>query len=260
MTYYQTDPSLFTFHKPDGWAAMPFYKKIKYYATTLNELYAPYVDKLKAKKIVKDLCGDMIHVASVIRILNGPDDIHQSDMNTRHIIKSIHGCSSNISIESSTRISDCIEKLNRWNVPYIGIQQYGELQYKTITPGFFIEEKIVDADGVKTGKADVYMIRCIKGRPITIGVFSYKRGNIQNLYDVNWNLLEPKQMNIDRPKALDKMIDLATILSAPFEFVRIDFYLSVNSNIYFSEFTFTPSAGYQVYSAQHENKLGALWQ
>jgi hypothetical protein len=255
MAHYQTNPSFFTFPKPDGWATMPLYKKIAYYGTTLHALYAPYVHKLTAKQIVKDMCGDMIQVAPVIRILHGPSDIRSSDLNVRHIIKSIHSSGANISIESSTTTSECIQKLNQWNVPYIGIQ-WGELQYKTIKPGFFIEEKIVDIHGVQTGSADVYMFRCIKGYPVTIGV---KRGTIQNSYDMNWNLIADKKIDVERPEALDKMITLSTILSAPFEFVRVDFYVSVHS-IYFSEFTFTPAAGLQLYSDQLENDLGALWQ
>jgi hypothetical protein len=255
MSHYQTNPT-FTFQKPDGWTSMPLYKKIAYYGTTLNEKYAPYVNKLTAKQIVKEMCGDKISIAPIVRILSGPHDIHPSDMNTQHIIKSIHGSGSNISIEPSTTVSECIQKLIKWNVPYIGIQ-WGENQYKTIKPGFFIEEKVADVNGVKTGSADVYMFRCIKGRPITIGV---KRGTIQNSYDIHWNLIADKKIEIERPEALDKMIELATILSAPFEFVRIDFYLSVNSTIYFSEFTFTPAAGHKLYSNQLENKFGALWQ
>ncbi|MEX0597985.1 MAG: ATP-grasp fold amidoligase family protein [Candidatus Paceibacterota bacterium] len=253
---YQTNPSFFTFHKPYGWASMPLYNKIAYYGTTLHASYAPYVHKLSAKRIVKDLCGNKIHVASIIRILNGPRDIHPSDMNTQHIIKSIHSSGSNISIEPSTTIPECIQKLHTWNVPYIGIQ-WGEHQYKTIKPGFFIEEKIANIDGIQTGSADVYMFRCIKGCPITIGI---KRGNIQNSYDINWNLIADKKIDIERPEALEAMIELAIILSAPFEFVRVDFYLSVHSTIYFSEFTFTPAAGLQLYSNQQENQLGALWQ
>ena len=56
------------------------------------------------------------------------------------------------------------------------------------------------------------------------------------------------------------MIELSKLLSMPFEFVRIDFYISADSDIYFSEFTFTPSAGYQLYSDQIEEKFGALWK
>lgn len=177
-------------------------------------------------------------------------------MNTHHIIKSIHSSGANISIESSSTVSECIKKLNEWNVPYFGIQ-IGELQYKTIKPGFFIEEKIVDIHGVQTGNADVYMFRCIKGRPVTIGV---KRGISQNSYDINWNPIGDKKIDIERPEALTHMIKLATILSAPFEFVRIDFYISTNSTVYFSEFTFTPAAGAQIFSDQLESDLGALWQ
>jgi hypothetical protein len=253
---YQTDPSRFTFTKPQGWETMPLYKKIAYYGTKLNELYAPYVHKITAKQIVKDLCGDRIHVAPIIRVLEGPNDVSESDMNIDHIIKSVHGSGYNISIELTTTVQECIQKINRWNIPYIGIQ-WGELQYKTIQPGFFIEEKIENTSGIKTGNADVYMFRCIKGRPITIGV---KRDNIQNSYDIHWNLLADKKVDIERPDCLETMIELATVLSAPFEFVRIDFYLSVDSKIYFSEFTFTPACGAQLYSNHTEHYLGALWQ
>lgn len=253
---YQTNPSFFTFDKPDKWSTMPLYKKIAYYGRTLHELYAPYVNKLTAKQIVKDMCGDMIQVAPIIRILNGPNDIHLSDLNTRHIIKSIHSSGANISIESSSTVSECIKKLNQWNVPYFGIKN-GELQYKAIKPGFLIEEKIVDTRGIQTGSADVYMFRCIKGRPVTIGV---KRGTLQNSYDMNWNPIADKKIDIGRPEALTHMIKLATILSAPFEFVRIDFYISTHSTVYFSEFTFTPAAGGQIFSDQLENDLGTLWQ
>jgi hypothetical protein len=55
------------------------------------------------------------------------------------------------------------------------------------------------------------------------------------------------------------MIELAEILSAPFEFVRIDFYLSSDRKIYFSEYTFTPSGGYRFYTNNIEAELGKLW-
>ena len=60
-------------------------------------------------------------------------------------------------------------------------------------------------------------------------------------------------------EAMNRMFDAAKILSNPFEFVRIDFYLGADNKIYFSEFTFTPHAGLQVYSNEMELKLGKLW-
>ena len=68
------------------------------------------------------------------------------------------------------------------------------------------------------------------------------------------------KFTINKPNELDKMINLSRILSKPFEFVRIDFYISKNSDIYFCEFTFTPNSGFQVYSDDIEFKLGTLWK
>ena len=58
---------------------------------------------------------------------------------------------------------------------------------------------------------------------------------------------------------LDLMLKLAKKLSKPFEFVRIDFYIGENDLIYFSEFTFTPNAGKQVFTKDVEYMLGKLW-
>ena len=52
---------------------------------------------------------------------------------------------------------------------------------------------------------------------------------------------------------------ISKILSKEFEFVRVDFYLDKNDNIYFSEFTFTPAAGEQVFPTELEIELSKKW-
>lgn len=42
------------------------------------------------------------------------------------------------------------------------------------------------------------------------------------------------------------MVDIATLLSKQFEFVRIDLYSGNDSLVYFSEFTFTPNGGTKI--------------
>ena len=53
--------------------------------------------------------------------------------------------------------------------------------------------------------------------------------------------------------------NISTILSAPFEFVRMDFYIDIEDKIYLSEYTFTPAAGFQYYSCKVEKELGKIW-
>ena len=131
------------------------------------------------------------------------------------------------------------------------------MQYSYIEPRFFIEEKIVDKLLGETGDTNTYMFRCIHGKAET---FSVSVHNDINAYDIELNLLKPRQHNytLDYNIFL-RMKNNAEILAKPFEFVRIDFYLDKDDNIYFSEFTFTPLAGKQYFTNEIETKLGKLW-
>ena len=242
--------------KPSNWSDLMFCEKIYLYKNILNEKHAKYTDKLSAKEIVKGVCGDKIKVAKVIRVLKDFKDLDQNDLNPKHIIKSAHGSGWNIDIRENTDIERCKSLLGSWNRCY----SESEKQYKYIKPVFYIEEKINDKILGDTGEAIVYMIRCIRGEPISIGI-KYK--GYMNNYDINWNPIDtsspkiPFDLLLDDDK-FDDLLYYASELSKPFEFVRMDFYLS-NTDIYFSEFTFTPNAGKQVFKGEVEYTLGKLW-
>jgi hypothetical protein len=246
---------MFKVPKSEAWPYMPMYEKIKHYKDTLHAGYSPYVDKLEAKRIVKEVCGDQIRVARVRRILASPLDIQEADIHDDVLLKSTHGSGWNLDLGKVKDVSDIQKCLQNWNVPYKGAN---EPQYASIIPQFFIEEKIEDAVLGKTGSAFVYMIRCIHGKPCTISV---KRQSEQITFDPEWNpLVQPKSppFRVEKPACLKHMLDIATKLSAPFEFVRIDFYLATDG-IYFSEYTFTPAGGHQVFPTHLERSTGALW-
>jgi hypothetical protein len=241
--------------KPENWMELPMFKKIHYYGTQLTKEYAEYVDKLQAKRKVKEICGDDIQVAKVVRILESYNDLTENDFNTNYIIKSSHGSGWNIYNDTSMTLNEAIQKLKSWNNKYNSTMQR---QYSFIKPTFFIEEKICDSILGYTGHACVYMFRCIHSKPISIGV-KYKK--TQNSYDINWNLKETPKIpfEIPKPKCLSKLLNLCEILSSDFEFVRLDFYIGKDDVIYFSEFTFTPAGGYQVFDIKTEMEQGLLW-
>jgi hypothetical protein len=64
---------------------------------------------------------------------------------------------------------------------------------------------------------------------------------------------------MNKPAEWNTMLSYAQKLAEPFEFVRIDFYLGKNGEIYFSEFTFTPNNGRPVFTDDIEIELGKLW-
>ena len=71
-----------------------------------------------------------------------------------------------------------------------------------------------------------------------------------NYYDIEGNLLpfgeiglEPDYSHIEKfPSNLDKMLDVASILSREYKFIRVDLY-NVDGQIYFGELTFYPGGG-----------------
>lgn len=233
---------------------MPLFAKLKYYKDHLTADYAPYVDKLEAKRLVKELGGDEIMVTPIIRILKDITDISEDDINPDHILKSTHGSGMNISFERKTTAAEVLDKLKEFDKPYVG---NSEIHYSFIKPRFFIEKKLNDKYKGITDSAVTFMIRCIKGTPIAIGV---RDGDKQNTYDTNGNLIKDREFPFNKKQEdFVRLLDMARKLSKPFEFVRVDMYMGADDNIYFSEFTFTPAGGGQFYSMEKEMEFGRLW-
>lgn len=251
-----------TFQKPKHWRSLPLYQKVQIYRDNLTPAYAPYVDKLQAKEMARRAIPDenRLKITRVVRVLASPYDLRDGDLVVGEVVvKATHGCGWNIFVTERDNRQNCIARLRRWN----GVYNFGvERQYSYVQPRFFIEEKLPKP--FKNIK-----IRCVHGKAIpfitvTEGVNkkSENNENRKNFYDFHWNHLRPPEIGepIERPSRLDDMIEMAQILAAPFEFVRIDFYYDeVSNDVWFSEYTFTPSNGAQILDIKDELRLGKLW-
>lgn len=245
--------------KPPHWNQLAFYQKIAYYGTQLTEDHSQYVDKLR----VKELVGNRVKTANVVKILDSIDDLRQQDIHSSYLIKGAHGCKFNINLTDNMPVEWVKQKLRSFCKLHDPYQI--ERQYHYIKPQFFIEEKVNDFLDGKNERATVFMIRCIDGKAVSIGIICDDK--MDNYY-IDWT---PIHLEIPR-KRLDtrdpqlrqdvqRMMQTAEELSTPFEFVRMDFYLDRNRDIYLSEFTFTPSGGKQVYpSYEVEMALGSSWR
>jgi hypothetical protein len=262
-----------TFIKPYNWHSLPFYMKIRYYADTMDERYAIYVDKIEAKKIVQEITNGQIKTTKLVKILKNIDDINVSDINPNCLLKSAHASGWNLDLAKTPNLDEIKGFLSKYNKIYT----IHEKQYTYLKPRFYIEEKINDLYTGLSGKAVVFMIRCFHGIPITIGVKfettyfdeiekSNKKQELNLLYDTNWNYItqtkvEPRFSSIrfDKPPKLDIMLENARKLSSRFEFVRIDYYIDKQNDVYFSEFTFTPSGGDITFDIRTEYALASYW-
>ena len=123
-----------------------------------------------------------------------------------------------------------------------------------------MEEKITCRYQGHNGKAYAWCLYCIHNKVYYINVID-KYCDYINRYDLNWNLLDVELnglFHVDKPKEMNKMINLAERLSKPFEFVRVDFYIGSDDKIYFSEFTFSPCMGINIYG-NFDYEMGKVW-
>lgn len=86
----------------------------------------------------------------------------------------------------------------------------------------------------------------------------------RNLYSPRWQLLPvrglyPRHAPQPPPPELHRMIDLAQHLAAPFEFLRVDFYLT-DAGLRVGELTNSPGAGFgRFYPVSFAVEMGELW-
>ena len=102
-----------------------------------------------------------------------------------------------------------------------------------------------------------YKFHCFNGKPIFIqcigGRDLKKHTGFQNNYSLKWEKLDwtfedyPQfPYNVEKPKALQEMIEIAERLSKDFLYVRIDLY-DLKEKVLFGEMTFTPASGIYPY-------------
>lgn len=121
-----------------------------------------------------------------------------------------------------------------------------EKQYNLIKPKIICEE-LVDT-GSDVWPVD-YKFTCIHGKIVDIFIGSGRESGVKFCTkDINWNTLHYTKEEYlpstepSRPATLNKMVDVAKVLSKDFPFVRVDLY-EYKGGVYFSELTFTPWGG-----------------
>ena len=204
-------------------------------------------DKYLVRKWVKEKIGDE-HLIPLLAIYDKFEDIDFDNLPNEFVIKCNHGSGYNIIVKdkSQLNLTDVKSKLDLWmnrNYAYrVGL----ELQYRDIKPKIIIEKYMDDG----TGDLRDYKIHCFNGEPKFIWLDSDRHTeHKRNLYDLQWNQL-PYKINPhfstfpspEKPKLLNELIKISSILSEGFAYARIDLYI-INNKIYFGEVTFTSSSG-----------------
>lgn len=211
-----------------------------------NPLYTRLVDKYEVREYIKQSIGEE-YLIPLINLYDDVENIKFEELPDQFVLKCTHDSGSVIVCTNKNKLDKKYTKeklkiaLNK-NYYY----KFREWPYKNVKPRIvcekMLEDKIID-----------YKIFCFNGKPkflyVGQGLVSDHSLKI-DFYDLNWNKMELNRTDYEnfdkalkKPTNLNEMINIAEKLSSGIPFVRVDLY-EIGDKIYFSEFTFTPGAGY----------------
>jgi hypothetical protein len=210
------------------------------------------VDKYKVREFVKSKGLSSI-LNELYGIYDNPEDIDFAILPEQFVIKTTDGTGGeNIFIcknKKTLDIFDLIDKLKKWKNKK-DVNAGREWAYTEIKESKYIIEKYLEnKTNPEAGIID-YKIFCFAGKPYCIVVdidryIEHKR----NFYDLNWNNLHIESdcptfdSDFTCPDNFTELLNIATILSEDFPFVRVDLY-NIDGQIIFGELTFYPWSGY----------------
>lgn len=212
-----------------------------------NPIYTKLVDKYEVKNLIIEKLGAE-YLIPMIAVYERVEDIEWEKLPNQFVVKCTHGSGSNIICKEKENLSieKSNKKLNKWmkkNWYWSG----REWPYKYVKPRIIIEKYIVDDSNEELKD---FKFHCFNGEPFILQV-DYNRfiKHYRNIYDLNYNQINAtiqypssNSLIIAKPTNLDKMIEIAKILSEGFKYIRVDLYES-QGKVYFGELTLHHGSG-----------------
>ncbi len=213
-------------------------------------IYTTLVDKYRVKQWVADKIGEQ-YVIPTLAVYDSVDEIDLHNLPDKFVLKCNHD-SGNVVIcrdKSTFDLQAAMQKLSA-ALKSDYYLKWREWPYKNVMRCIIAEKYIQDQeDG---GLVD-YKFFCFDGRSDCVMVCVDRHIKQPKFYffDRNWTLKRlnirgkeaPEDFSLPKPKNLDKMFELSSVLSKGIPFVRVDFY-DVAGEILFGEMTFFPDAGF----------------
>ena len=228
-----------------------FTEKLQWYKMYYrNPIMHRCVDKYK----VRDYVAEKGLADILVKLLAKYDSVEQiewSELPTSFVVKTTNG-------GGGLNVVVCLDK-EKLNIEEIkkslrarkAKSRCGgrEWAYYGTEPGIIVEEALINRQNPEAGVND-YKIFCYNGTPkyVIVDVDRYV-GHKRNFYDVNWKRImmtsdcPAADVELERPKNFERMLEIARTLSEDFPYVRVDLY-NVDGKIYFGELTFYPWSGY----------------
>ena len=242
-----------------------FSEKMQWYKLNhRDKLMELVANKYTVRKYIKDqgyeyLLNDLYGVYSNVK------DINFKNLPNQFVLKGTHGSGFNIIVKDKSKLNKCQAKLMmkawlRQNIAWSG----REWVYKNM-PRHIIAEKYLEDE---TGELRDYKFYCFNGIPsfMQLEVGRGTKQNTRNFYNMDWELLpfgkslpHNPDLKVPKPEKFEEMKKIASDLSKPFQYVRVDLY-QVGNKVYFGELTFFPAGGAPDFiPSQYDEIVGNMW-
>ncbi len=234
------------------------YLKLKEYKN--SQLAADCADKYAVRKYIESK-GLGQYLNELYYVWDSVEEIDWGKLPDSFVLKCNHGCAYNIICPDKNKldIEDAKKKLKKW--------MKEDFSLVTAEPHYKLIERKIICEKYLASKIVDYKIFCFGGVPKFLYI---SQGTMHVDLKVSFFELdgtpapfrrmdyEPLEGNFELPEKFDEMLGIAKILSEDFKFARIDLF-SVDSKIYFSEITLTPSSGMMPLSPEeYDRKLGDM--
>lgn len=207
-------------------------------------------DKYEVKKYLRSKGLSNILV-DTIATYDDANDIDFNSLPERYVAKATHASGYNLfvsdaSVLDTNRARLVLNKILK--LPYYAAKL--EWNYELVKPRIMIEPLL----SINTATPLDYKFYCFHGKVCFVEITTacewvYDSEPSELIVDSKFNRQEfsysfDNKLVIEKPTNFDEMVEIATLLSAPFPHVRIDLLNPQEGVIKFGEFTFFPSAGF----------------
>jgi hypothetical protein len=205
-------------------------------------------DKVKVREYIRE-CG----YEEILPVVYGVyEDATQIDFNALpncFVAKTNNASGTNIIVKDKRKadLTAIVKKLNAW-LKRDYSKYSGDPHYSKIPPKILIEELLSDKSPYNSTSLADYKFFCVAGKPICVEMMTDRTAHShkRRFYDMDWNPHDEWMLKgypvadiAEKPVPFEDMKRIASVLSRPFRFVRVDFYV-INNKPIFGELTFTP--------------------
>lgn len=242
-----------------------FDEKLNWYK--LNDrkpLIQQCADKIDVRKYVEEK-GYGYTLNDIYGIYSNIEEFDENLLPEKFVVKAAHGSHMVLIVKDKKAVNWRQQKIMMRSWLCQDIAWSGrEWCYKDIPKRLVAEKYVVTSNGALKD----YKFFCFNGEPklLFVDVNRFDGDHFRNYYYTDWtffpyhdDVMYKPDAVIEKPACYDEMLEMAKVLSQPFQQVRVDLY-DVDGKIMFGELTFFHNGGITHFPEEASDEIGKMWK